>query len=103
MEIIIARRYSKEVLSTRAGNTPNKPIKDNHITSPCIYPYTDMIVFPNDNVGICCNDCHEITKMGNVLSENIFDIWRGKEFADFRAKMRSGRTNCVFCKECCMC
>ena len=100
MSVTIARRYTQEILSTRAGNAPNKRSKDNKISSPCIYPYTDMIIFPNGNVGICCNDCSEVTQMGNVMEQSLSDIWRGEAFTDLRQKMSNGRMSYHFCEEC---
>lgn len=100
IDITIARRYTKEILSTRAGNAPNKPKKTININKPCIYPFTDMIVFPTGNVGLCCNDCNEITKMGNVFEKSLIDIWNDTPFTNVRKKMRSGRMNYSFCKEC---
>lgn len=100
MDITIARRYTEEVLSTRAGNAPNKKEKEFNIESPCIYPFTDMIIFPDGNVGICCNDCSEVTKMGNVYEESLQDIWKGKRFCEVRNALRKGRLNYQFCKQC---
>lgn len=100
MNICINRRYSGEILATRAGNAPNKPVKNNRITSPCIYPFTDMIIFPDGKVGMCCNDCREITDFGNAETENLFDIWRNEKFKKLREAMKYGRDNYAFCKEC---
>lgn len=100
INILINRRYHKEVLATRAGSAPNKPRKNFSINSPCIYPFTDLVIFPDGEVGICCNDCFEIGGFGNVNNENICDIWRNEKFTDLREKLRGGRENYIFCKEC---
>ena len=100
MEISISRRYTEEILATRAGNAPNKPQKNNRVNAPCIYPFTDMIVFPDGQVGMCCNDCKEITNFGDVEKENLFDIWRNEKFGALRKSMIKGRENYAFCKEC---
>lgn len=99
-EIVIARRYSKEILATRAGAAPNKPYKNNKIDSPCIYPYTDMIVFPDGKVGMCCNDCFEVTCFGDLNTENIFDVWENEKFMELRNRMARGRSAYPFCVEC---
>lgn len=100
IEIEINRRFSGEILATRAGNAPNKPQKNNHLVSPCIYPFTDLIVFPDGKVGICCNDCLETTDFGDVRHEKLVDIWNGDKFVELREAMRKGRDQYPFCVEC---
>ena len=100
INIVINRRYSKEVLATRAGNAPNKPRKNNKISGPCIYPFTDLVIFPDGKVGMCCNDCMEITDMGNVNEESLMAIWRGKKLTEVREAVRKSRLNYSFCREC---
>ncbi len=100
IEILIARRYSKEILATRAGAAPNKPHKNNRVNSSCIYPFTDMIVFPDGKVGMCCNDCFEVTSFGDLNEENIFDVWENDKFAELRNRMAKGRNAYSFCVEC---
>ena len=100
MHICIKRRYKDEILATRAGNAPNKPRKNNKINYPCIYPFTDMIVFPDGTVGMCCNDCYETTNYGNVNLEGVFQIWEGKKFQKLREAVGKGREGYNFCREC---
>ncbi len=100
IDITIARRYTKEVLSTRAGNAPNKPKKKMKMNYPCIYPFTDLAVFPNGNVGVCCNDCYEKTMLGNVQRNTLREIWRGEGFDYLRQCMIKGREAYSFCREC---
>lgn len=100
INVIINRRYSEEILATRAGSAPNKPFKNNRISYPCIYPYTDLIIFPTGKVGLCCNDCFEITEFGQAGEQPLLDIWRCEEFDKIRYKMANGRVHCVFCEEC---
>lgn len=100
MEISISRRYSGEILATRAGNAPNKPKKNNRVKAPCIYPFTDLIIFPDGQVGMCCNDCFEVTAFGDVTQDRLRDIWRNEKFTELRKAMRQGREHYPFCVEC---
>lgn len=100
MKIVFNRRYSKEILASRAGNAPNKPQKNIRIVSPCIYPFTDITIFPDGKVGLCCNDCFEITDFGDVNNDTMKDIWKGDPYRLARAKIATGRENYPFCKEC---
>ncbi len=101
MKIVIKRRYSEEILATRAGNAPNKAVKNNKIKSACIYPFMDLVIFPDGKVGMCCNDCFEVTNFGDINTEDIMQIWQNEHFTKLRQAMRTGnRENYKFCKEC---
>lgn len=99
-DISFRRRYSKEILATRAGAAPNKHKKNNKIESPCIYPFTDISVYPDGVVGLCCNDCFEVTNLGNVNERTLQEIWADKKLSEIRHIMAGGRVNYPFCKEC---
>lgn len=100
MDIIINRRYVQEILSTRAGSAPNKKLRNNNVTGPCIYPYTDITIFPDGKVGLCCNDCFEVTEYGDLSKQSLVDIWTGNKLTEVRRRMREGRLNFPFCVEC---
>ena len=100
LHITINRRYSEEILATRAGNAPNKKKKNNNVNTPCIYPYVDLTIFPDGKVGLCCNDCFEVTDYGNVINQSLVEIWLGDRFATVRKQLEKGRQNFEFCKEC---
>lgn len=101
IEIIINRRFSQEILATRAGYAPNKKEKNNNISSPCIYPFLDFLIFPDGKVGMCCNDCKEISDFGDVTKNSLMEIWRNEKYAKLREAMKTGdRRNYPFCREC---
>lgn len=94
------RRYINEILATRAGSAPNKKEKNNHISSPCLYPFVDMVIFPDGKVGLCCNDCYEVTEFGDLKKESIMEIWRSEKLQSVRKHIARGRINYNFCKDC---
>lgn len=100
MKISINRRYNKEILATRAGNAPNKKNKNAEIRSSCLYPFTDFVVFPDGQVGMCCNDCKECSYFGDISKDKILDIWENKKFQKLRNALSEGRDKYEFCKEC---
>ena len=100
IDITINRRYSQEILATRAGSAPNKKEKNNNVNSPCIYPFTDLTIFPDGKVGLCCNDCFEVTDYGNINEEKLIEIWNSQKFDVVRNRMEKGRNYFEFCKEC---
>ena len=100
MDVTISRRYSKEILATRAGSAPNKPKKNNTIDAPCVYPFLDLLVFPDGMVGMCCNDCKEVSAFGDITRDTLLDIWGNEKFSRLREAMREGRSAYPFCREC---
>ena len=98
-KITINLRYCHEILSNRANTSPNKKGR-RVINSYCSIPFTDLNIFPNGNVGICCCDTKEVTNFGNVFDNNIIDIFNNIKFKNLRLKMLNGRNNNDFCKYC---
>ena len=100
IDVTIERRYTKETLSSRAGTSPNYTQKQNVIHYPCIMPFTDLTVFPDGVVGICCNDAHEKTNFGNLNDQSITDILLDKKMTRLRNAVARDRSNYDFCKYC---
>lgn len=98
-DICIQIRYIREILTNRAGTAPNKTgkVKNNKI---CIMPFTDMTIYPDGTVGLCCNDALEKTNYGSVKEDMISEIWRGKTYEELRKKIGKGRSNYSFCEGC---
>lgn len=99
MEVVINIRYCYEVLSNRAGTSPNKKNKK-IIKDLCVLPFTDININPDGNLLICCCDATEKTNLGNVMDNKIIDIFNNSEYVNIRNKIRSGRNNYGFCKYC---
>lgn len=100
IDVQIKIRYIREVLTNRAGTSPNKKEAQNIVKEPCLFPYTDMVIFPDGKVGICCCDVKEVTNLGNVNSETLQEIWTGKKYEALRQKLRGGRQGNKFCEHC---
>ncbi len=100
IDVQIKVRYIKEVLTNRAGTAPNKKAADKPIKEPCLFPYTDMVIFPNGVVGICCCDVTEITNLGDLNQETVQQVWAGKKAQKFREQLRDGRNGHRFCAHC---
>lgn len=100
MKISINRRYNKEILATRAGNAPNKKNKNVKMKMSCLYPFMDFIIFPDGQVGMCCNDCKECSCFGDISKDKILNIWENEKFQDLRKAVSKGRDKYEFCKEC---
>lgn len=98
-DIKIQIRYIHEILTNRAGNAPNKK-KKKKIHWGCIMPFTDMTIFPNGVVGLCCSDVLEKTNYGNIKDTDLWTIWKSSEYQSLRKVIGEDRENYEFCKGC---
>ena len=99
-DITVQLRYVGEYLTNRAGTAPNKQRMDKIYKWQCLMPYTDINIYPDGKVGICCNDTKEVTDYGNVWEHDLIEIFRNEKFAMLRKRMREGRNECEFCRYC---
>lgn len=98
-DITIQIRYIKEILTNRAGESPNKAAK-RIIRKVCIMPFTDFTIYPDGRVGLCCSDALEKTCYGNIKDSSIKEIWYGDVYKLLREKIGKDRSLYNFCKEC---
>lgn len=92
-------RNISECLSTRSGQSQNR--KDTAVLySPCILPFSQMVIRPSGKVSFCCNDAYGLYTMGDISSESLTDIWYGKAFEKSRANILKSRSCQAPCKDC---
>ena len=100
LDVQIQIRYIKEVLTNRAGSSPNKQATEKVITEPCLLPFTDIWITPNGKVGLCCCDNFEVTDFGDLNTTPLKDIWNSEKMKEMRRQIAGGRQNYPFCKHC---
>ena len=100
LDVQIQMRYIKEVLTNRAGSSPNKQATEKVITEPCLLPFTDIWITPNGKVGLCCCDNFEVTDFGDLNTTPLKDIWNSEKMKEMRMQIANGRQNYPFCKHC---
>lgn len=100
IKIVIQKRYVNEYLTNRAGNAPNKKKALDKITLPCLMPFTDMTIYPNGQVGLCCSDVLETINMGNISDKTLKEIYNSSGFNSLREKMLVSRTEIPICSNC---
>lgn len=99
IDIKINIRYIKDILTNRNGTAPNKKTAG-IIKEPCLFPYTDMFIYANGNVGLCCNDALEKTNLGNIRENRVSDIWQNQSYKNIRSAMAASRADYPFCRYC---
>lgn len=100
VDILIQMRYSKAVLTNRAGSAPNKKNTTKIIKETCLMPYTDMFIFPDGRMGICCCDNFEVTNLADLNNVPLKEAWNSEPYQKLRKDIKDGRQNYPFCKYC---
>lgn len=100
VELLIQMRYMDAVLTNRAGSAPNKQNTQKIIKETCLMPYTDMFIFPDGRMGICCCDNFEATTLADLNKVELKDAWNSAEYQKLRQAIRTSRSDYSFCKYC---
>ncbi len=100
VDILIQMRYQKAVLTNRAGSAPNKKNTRKVVTETCLMPYTDMFIFPNGKLGICCCDNYEVSNLADLHEVGVKEAWNSDKYQKLREAIKDGRHNYPFCKYC---
>ncbi len=100
VEILIQMRYLKEVLTNRAGSSPNKQATQKVIKETCLMPYTDLWIVPDGRLGICCCDNLEVTTLADLTKVSLKEGWNSEPYKKLRESIRNGRQGHGFCKHC---
>ncbi len=100
VDILIQLRYKKAVLTNRAGSAPNKKNTKKVITETCLMPYTDMFIFPNGKLGICCCDNFEVSNLADLNEVDVKEAWNSAKYQKLREAIKNGRQDYPFCKYC---
>ena len=100
VELLIQMRYKKAVLTNRAGSAPNKKATDKIIDETCLMPYTDVFIFPDGRMGMCCCDNYEKTTLGDLTKMSFKEAWNSPQYKRLRENIKDSRANYAFCKYC---
>ena len=100
VELLIQMRYMDAVLSNRAGSAPNKTNDVKIIRETCLMPYTDMFIFPDGRMAICCCDNFEATTLADLTKTPLKEAWNSPEYRKLRKDIRTSRADYAFCKYC---
>jgi EPS-associated MarR family transcriptional regulator len=66
----------------------------------CFYPSYQFLVDWNGDIFLCPQDWQRRMAMGNMMQENIFDIWTGKIMTKYRKNLLNGKRTDNPCTSC---
>ena len=87
-------------LTNRAGTIKVGKQYDVDNFSFCYYPSYSLLIDWNGDIFLCPQDWQRRRAMGNMMLENIFDIWVGKIMTNYRKNLLKGKRCASPCSEC---
>ena len=87
-------------LTNRTGTIKIGNQLSNSIHTTCFYPSYQFLIDWNGDVFLCPQDWQRRVAMGNMMQENIFDIWVGKIMSRYRKELLKGKRNLSPCNSC---
>jgi len=96
--VVILRRKN-EFRTNRAGQAENRRSLV-HLSSSCLYPFSQVVVRPDGKLSLCCNDVYGVTTMGDLKKEGLLEAWRGERYRIARSRIAMGRVNYSPCRIC---
>ena len=66
----------------------------------CFYPSYSVLIDWNGDVFLCSQDWQRRRTMGNIMLEDLFEIWTGKMISKYRKNLLNGKRCNSPCTEC---
>ena len=67
----------------------------------CMLLMHQMVLLPNGDVTVCCNDLNSKGVIGNLNNQSLFDVYSSAERREYLDKLNSGRKHELeLCKNC---
>lgn len=68
--------------------------------NPCPEVYNKLSIQWDGTVVVCCNSFGKQTNLGNIVTDDIEDIWSHKTIRDYRKRLAEGRYEGPLCSVC---
>lgn len=97
---VIIMRRTDEILSSRAGNAPNKKDQLKSIPQKCFLPALQFPIRPDGKVSLCCCDTYGEITLGDLNENTIEEIWNSEKYKNIIKLLKEGRDKIKICKYC---
>lgn len=87
-------------LTNRAGTIKTGNQKSVDDFKKCFYPSYQFLIDWNGDIFLCPQDWQRRVTMGNMMQEDLFNIWKGKIITKFRKRLIAGKRDCSPCNLC---
>lgn len=81
----IIKTLTEKELGTRAGSVE---VKREYMSFQYCDVFINPIIDKDGNMLVCCNDYFRELKVGNIMENNIMQIWNDKNYKNLRKKLR---------------
>lgn len=89
-----------EMEDRNVGETFEKSVKGS-FTYPCIHPWDELVISAEGIAGLCCLDFNLTAPLGNVMEQNLQEIWQGEKINAYRSHLINlNYRNIPCCKNC---
>lgn len=113
-QVILRRRYFDGnnygiTISNRAGLVESNQYRDKNeqkiielpLKEKCYYPFYMTLVDYNGDMLLCPHDWRKTTKIGNLASENIWELWiKSKRLSGIRKTLSKSNRSFIPCNTC---
>lgn len=97
---VILMRSKNEILTSRAGNSPNRKNSLKRIPYLCTLPLWQFHIRPDGKVSLCCCDAYGQMTLGDLTKNTVKEIWNSKLFNRLQKLLLKGRNSINICKYC---
>jgi radical SAM protein with 4Fe4S-binding SPASM domain len=87
-------------LTNRAGTISAGNQIANDVHTVCYYPAYQLLIDWNGDIFLCPQDWQRRQAMGNMMQEEIFEIWTSKIMKKYRQDLLNGERTNDPCKSC---
>lgn len=97
---VILMRSKNEILTSRAGNSPNRKGSLSRTPYLCTLPLWQFHVRPDGKISLCCCDAYGQMTLGDLNKNTIKEVWNSKLFNKLQKKLLNGRDAISICQYC---
>jgi radical SAM protein with 4Fe4S-binding SPASM domain len=87
-------------LTNRTGTIKIGDQVANNVHTTCFYPSYQFLIDWNGDIFLCPQDWQRRITMGNMMQEEIFNIWTGKILSKYRSDLLKGNRKTSPCNSC---
>ena len=97
---VILMRRKDEILSSRAGNSPNRQTSLQKLKHLCGLPNHQFIIRPDGKISLCCNDAWGQMTLGDLNKNTVEEIFNSQYYNKICKKLLKGRDKIKICEYC---
>jgi radical SAM protein with 4Fe4S-binding SPASM domain len=99
--LLMANSYELRRLHSWGGEVEGVASKKNVFKSGCNMILDQMILLPNGDVTVCCNDLNSKGVIGNILQNSLYEIYESEARKVYIHKLAQGKKHELeLCKDC---